>query len=42
MEFYKLVIHSVLHVLGFDHETDEEYEEMKDWEEMIWRDVFEG
>ena len=32
-EFYKLVIHSVLHILGFDHETDKEYEEMKKWEE---------
>jgi probable rRNA maturation factor len=39
-EFYKLVIHSVLHILGFDHETDEEYEEMKDWEELVWRQVF--
>lgn len=39
-EFYKLVIHSVLHVLGYDHETDEEYEEMKKWEETIWGEVF--
>ena len=40
LEFYKLVIHSVLHVLGFDHETDDDYEEMKNWEEFIWRQVF--
>lgn len=39
-EFYKLLIHSILHVLGFDHETDEEYEEMKRWEEIVWREVF--
>lgn len=40
MEFYKLVIHSVLHILGFDHEDDADYEEMKNWEELIWRKVF--
>lgn len=39
-EFYKLLIHSILHILGFDHETDEEYEEMKHWEENIWGEVF--
>jgi len=39
-EFYKLVIHSVLHILGFDHETDKEYEEMKKWEEKVWKDIF--
>lgn len=39
-EFYKLVIHSVLHVLWYDHETDEEYEEMKKWEELVWNTIF--
>lgn len=39
-EFYKLIIHSVLHILGFDHETDEEYEEMKRWEELVWWEIF--
>ncbi|MDA9129212.1 rRNA maturation RNase YbeY [Candidatus Gracilibacteria bacterium] len=39
-EFYKLVIHSVLHVLGYDHEVDEEYEEMKELEEKVWEEVF--
>jgi probable rRNA maturation factor len=39
-EFYKLVIHSVLHILGFDHEIDEEYEAMKKWEETVWSEVF--
>jgi len=39
-EFYKLVIHSVLHILWFDHEDDEEYIEMKKWEELVWSEVF--
>lgn len=39
-EFYKLVIHSVLHILGFDHEEDADYEEMKKFEEIIWEEVF--
>ncbi len=39
-EFYKLLIHSLLHILGFDHETDEEYEEMRTWEQDIWKDMF--
>jgi len=41
-EFYKLLIHSILHILWFDHETDEEYEEMKKWEELVWSEVFGG
>ena len=40
-EFYKLVIHSVLHVLWYDHESDDEYEEMKKLEELIWGELFE-
>lgn len=39
-EFYKLLIHSVLHLLWYDHEDDEEYKEMKKWEEKIWKEVF--
>ena len=39
-EFYKLVIHSVLHILWYDHESDEEYEEMKKLEELVWGEVF--
>lgn len=39
-EFYKLVIHSILHVLWYDHESDEEYEEMKKWEDLVWKEVF--
>ncbi len=39
-EFYKLVIHSVLHIIGFDHEDDADYEEMKKWEDIIWNELF--
>jgi probable rRNA maturation factor len=39
-ELYILTIHSILHILGYDHETDEQYEEMKKWEEMVWGEVF--
>lgn len=39
-EFYKLIIHSVLHILWFDHETDQEYEQMKKWEEIVWNEIF--
>lgn len=27
-EFEILCIHSILHILGFDHETDEDYQDM--------------
>ena len=27
-----LVLHSILHILGYDHETDEDYETMWEWE----------
>ena len=27
-EFYRLVIHGILHILGFDHETDADYASM--------------
>ncbi len=39
-EFYKLIIHSVLHILGYDHESDEEYEEMRKIEEEVWGKLF--
>lgn len=35
-EFYKLLIHSLLHTLWYDHETDEEFEEMQKWEKEIF------
>jgi len=39
-EFYKLVIHSVIHLLGYDHETEEEYTEMRELEDKVWEKVF--
>lgn len=39
-EFYKLIIHSVLHILGYDHENDKEYEKMKKIEEEVWGKLF--
>ncbi len=36
-EFYKLLIHSVLHILWYDHETDSDYKVMKDLEDKIWK-----
>jgi len=34
-EFTKLLIHSTLHLLGYDHEDDREYEEMHAEEQKI-------
>jgi probable rRNA maturation factor len=39
-EFYKLLIHSVLHILAYDHEREEDYKEMQELEDMIWMEVF--
>lgn len=39
-EFYKLIIHSVLHILWYDHELDNEYIIMQDLEIEIWKEVF--
>lgn len=38
-EFYKLLIHSILHILGFDHENENEYEIMKKIEEKIAQEL---
>lgn len=40
-EFYKLLIHSILHILGYDHEEDHEYVIMQEKELLIWNEVFE-
>lgn len=40
-EFYKLIIHSVLHILWYDHGLDNEYKIMQDLENIIWAKVFE-
>lgn len=39
-EFYKLLIHSLLHILGYDHENDEDYIVMEPLETMVWEEVF--
>jgi len=40
-EFYKLLIHSILHILWYDHETDNDYTIMSAFEKTIWQEVFE-
>jgi probable rRNA maturation factor len=40
-EFYKLLIHSVLHILWYDHEKDNDYKLMFELEKAIWQEVFE-
>lgn len=34
-EIQILFVHGLLHILGFDHETDQEEEEMEGWAKMI-------
>mgnify|MGYP005616105117 CR=1 FL=1 len=38
-EFYKLLIHSILHILWYDHENDNDYQNMQPLEDMIWKEV---
>jgi len=40
-EFYKLLIHSILHILWYDHEKDNDYIIMSKLEKTIWKEVFE-
>lgn len=35
-EFYKLLIHSIYHILGYDHENDEDYIIMKNLEDKTY------
>lgn len=39
-EFYKLLIHSLLHIVWYDHEIDSEYLEMQNLEDRIALGVF--
>lgn len=39
-EFYKLLIHSILHILWYDHENDSDYEIMQPLEEKVWNKIF--
>ena len=40
-EFYKLIIHSILHILWYDHELDNEYKIMQELEDKVWKELFE-
>jgi rRNA maturation RNase YbeY len=40
-EFYKLLLHSILHILWYDHEDDNDYTIMFWFEKIIWEEVFE-
>lgn len=40
-EFYKLLIHSILHILWYDHKKDEDFEKMQQKEDIIWKKIFE-
>lgn len=40
LEFYKLLIHSILHILWYDHEKDEDYIIMQELENKIWETIF--
>lgn len=39
-EFYKLLIHSILHILWYDHENDEDFVLMQKQEDEIFKTVF--
>lgn len=39
-EFYNLIIHSILHILWYDHENDQDYKEMYDLECKVWEKIF--
>lgn len=39
-EFFNLIIHSTLHILGYDHEIDEDYKIMYNFECKVWEEVF--
>ncbi len=40
LECYKLVIHSIFHILWYDHEKDNDYLIMKEKEEQVWSILF--
>jgi probable rRNA maturation factor len=40
-EVAKLVIHGLLHIVGFDHENDEEARSMRREERRLWREACE-
>ena len=36
----KITIHGVLHLLGFDHKSDKQYEEMNKIEQKVYQKIF--
>ena len=36
-EYYRILVHGLVHLLGYDHETEEDWEEMRGIEEKISR-----
>ncbi len=40
-EFYKLIIHSILHILWYDHELNDDYKIMQELEDKVWKELFE-
>ena len=38
-EFYRMLIHSILHIIGYNHEEDEDYEMMQKLEDKIWKSL---
>ena len=40
LECYKLIIHSVFHILWYDHEKEEDYVIMRGKEDEIWQKIF--
>ncbi len=39
-EFYKLLIHSILHIIWYDHIDDDDYSIMKSVEEEVWNKIY--
>lgn len=39
-EFYKLLIHSILHIIWYDHEDNDDYNIMKSIEEEVWNKIY--
>jgi probable rRNA maturation factor len=40
-ETYILILHGLLHILGYDHESDDEYREMWEVEENLRKNIYE-
>ena len=39
-EFYKLVIHSIFHIIGYDHETEKDYKIMQNLENKVYEKIW--